>query len=90
MELKDIENLADLAKIALSAEEKEKLRKDLNSILRYVEEIQKVSAVAAKEEYLLKNQMREDEAGEPPGLYTADLLSQTSTKNGFIKVKKVL
>ena len=63
MQLKDIENLSNLAKIELSSNKKEKFLIDLQSVLNYVEEIKNAPAgVLTKgesEEYLLKNKTRE-------------------------------
>ena len=42
MEIKDVENLAELARIELSEEEKKELLTDMDSILDYVKQIEKI------------------------------------------------
>ncbi|MFH1608897.1 MAG: Asp-tRNA(Asn)/Glu-tRNA(Gln) amidotransferase subunit GatC [Patescibacteria group bacterium] len=46
MQIKDIEKLADLAKIELTNKEKEDLVKDLDSVLDYVKQIESVDLPA--------------------------------------------
>jgi len=51
IEIRDIEKLAELARLEVPQEEKETLRKDINSILQYVGQIQdiheKVASIAS-------------------------------------------
>ena len=51
MQIKDIEKLAELAKIELTDSEKEALLKDLDSILGYVKQIESVEVEEARPEY---------------------------------------
>jgi len=97
LERKDIDNLANLARIALSDSEKDKLQKDMDSILGYVSELQKapVSAegfdVAKPEDYYLRNVMREDTDPFESGLNTEIILSQApKRKDNFFVTKKIL
>ena len=95
MQLKDIENLSNLAKIELSSNKKEKFLIDLQSILNYVEEIKNaptgVLTKGESEEYLLKNKTREDISAHESGKYTNQLITVApATKDNFIKVRKVL
>ena len=90
MNLKDVENLAELAKLELSDEEKESLLQDMESILGYVKQIESVKVEDVKEEYGLYNVWREDklEARE----FSKELIigQFPDAKDDFLKVKKIL
>lgn len=92
IELKDVEHLAGLARIAVSDSEKELLRHDLEEILAYVSQVTKVTAeLGAPTAGDLRNIMRED--GEPHvgGKFTEDILSQAPTREGNrVLVKKIM
>jgi aspartyl-tRNA(Asn)/glutamyl-tRNA(Gln) amidotransferase subunit C len=90
MEIKDIENLAELAKIELSDEEKAKLLKDLDSILGYVKQIEVVDAPEARPEYENRNVWREDEPASR--VFSPDLIIKQfpDSQDGFVKVKKIM
>lgn len=92
---KDIERLGDLARIKLSEDEKKGLKTDIESILGYVSEIQKVSSDLERDtldkENELINVMREDSVAHEAGLYTKKILDESpETEDGYIKVKKIL
>lgn len=90
MEIKDIENLSELAKIELNEVEKKELLKDIDSILDYVKVIEKIEVPEIDIEYENINVWREDE--EIVNDFSKDLiLDQFPDKEaGFLKVKKVL
>ncbi len=91
--VKEIEKLAELSRIALSPEEKESLRKDMDSILGYVEQIQKVSAdlILGKKELSPRNVMRADDNPHESGVFTETLLAAAPSREGqYVKVKKIL
>lgn len=92
---KDIEKLSNLARINLSEEEKKGLKIDIESVLSYVSEIQKVSSSVSVNSDLqrvaLCNVMREDEDPHKSGLYTEKILKEAPERDGdYIKVKKIL
>ena len=90
---KEIEKLADLSRIAVSATEKESLRKSMDSILNYVEQVQKVSKGldSGKKAGLLRNVVREDDQPHESGIFTEVLLSAAPKRDGqYLKVKKIL
>ncbi len=90
---KDIDNLAELSRLGLSSEEKESYVKDLNSILDYVGELNKVELNSEAKTYESDtvNTMRDDIVTNLPGVCREDLLnSANETENGYIKVKKIL
>lgn len=94
LERKDIDNLANLARIALSEGEKDKLQQDMESILGYVSELQKAPGLTEEhlpENYYLRNVMREDVEPFESGTNTEMILSQAPKRqDDFFVVKKIL
>ncbi len=91
MQLSDVEKLAELARLELASEEKEVILKDLQAILGYVDQISKAPMSEIKKEHSLRNVMREDENPHAAGIYTEKILAAApETKDGFIKVQKIL
>ena len=101
MTIKDVENLAALARIDLTEEEKQSLLKDFDSILAYVKQIEEVKAEDIKEDLVLSNVWREDVV--EPREFSRELIlkqfpdSQPARPDGrsggdgiFVKVKKIL
>jgi aspartyl-tRNA(Asn)/glutamyl-tRNA(Gln) amidotransferase subunit C len=90
MEIKDVENLAELAKLELSMDEKEAILKDMGGILEYVKVIEKVELDDVVPEYTQKNVWREDivELRE----FSHELIVEQfpDAEDGFLKVKKIL
>ena len=102
IEIKDVEHLAGLARIAISDSEKELLRHDLEEILAYVSQIKEISAEPPVSETglpaiplgtagELRNVMREDINPHESGIFTEDILKQAPSRKGDrIAVKKIL
>jgi aspartyl-tRNA(Asn)/glutamyl-tRNA(Gln) amidotransferase subunit C len=92
MDIKDVENLAELAKIELSEAEKGAILKDLGSILNYVKQIEEVEVEDISPTYDHRNIWREDlpVAGEPD--FSVGLIKEQfpDSQDGFVKVKKIL
>ena len=90
MEIKDVENLAELAKIDLNEEEKKQILKDMEGILGYVKVIEDVEVDDVSSEYNVKNVWREDEI--KPSLFSRGLIIKQypDSQDGFLKVKKIL
>ena len=91
--LKEIEKLAELSRLSLTAEEKKTLRKDMDSILGYVDQLQKVSGGRdiKKRAGRVHNVMREDANPHESGIFTEVLISSAPRREGnYIKVKKIL
>jgi aspartyl-tRNA(Asn)/glutamyl-tRNA(Gln) amidotransferase subunit C len=89
---KDIDNLAELSRLELSAEEKAGYAKDLSSILGYIDEIKKVDVegMSLIDEKIV-NTMREDIVTNETGAYTESLVKAAPENDGsYVKVKKVL
>ena len=91
MDIKDVENLAELAKIELSPEEKKDILKDMEGILEYVKVVEKVEVGdSATLEHDLRNVWREDEAVGRDFSKESILSQFPDSQDGFLKVKKIL
>jgi aspartyl-tRNA(Asn)/glutamyl-tRNA(Gln) amidotransferase subunit C len=90
MNIKDIENLAELAKIELSDAEKQALLKDLDNILSYVKQVEEVEVKDSEAEYKNKNVWREDELKMRE--FSPELIKKQfpDSQDDFVKVKKIL
>lgn len=90
MDIKDVENLANLAKIDLSDAEKKAILKDMSGILDYVKQIESVDVPDVKPEYDLYNAWREDV--EVPRDFSKELIKEQfpDAQGDFLKVKKIL
>ncbi len=90
----EVRKLADLGRLSLTGEEVEKLRGEIESILSYIDTIQKVELPAHPESspYLeLENVMREDANPHETGIYTDAMLAQAPRRDrNYLKVKKIL
>jgi len=92
MELKDIEKLADLARIEMSQEEKTKILGDMDSILGFIGQIQEAKVdITEREAGDVRNIMREDENPHESGMYTDDILREVpKVRDNYVEVKKIL
>jgi aspartyl-tRNA(Asn)/glutamyl-tRNA(Gln) amidotransferase subunit C len=90
--LKDVEHIAALAKLEFSDEEKNKLTAQLNSILAYMEQLNKLDTNTVEplsHVIELSNVLREDAV--TPGLMTEEALKNAPAKTEkFFKVPKVI
>ncbi len=93
MDKDEILSLAKLARLEITETEIEGYKRDFDGILNYIDSIKEVD-VSMEDNYetnLTKNYMREDELEYAPGEFTDDILAVApDTKNGYIKVKKIL
>lgn len=91
--IEKVEEISKLARLELNGAEKEKYREDLSSILVMVEKIDTVDVdnlQVIDQVSGLKNVLRDDEI-KKSDLKREELLKNApETKEGFIKVKKVL
>ena len=90
MDIKDVENLANLARLELYVEEKEAMLKDMGGILDYVKQVEEVKIPETTVNYSLYNSWREDEI--IPREFSRELIVQQfpDQQDGFLKVKKIL
>lgn len=90
MDIKDVENLANLARIELNEDEKRDLLREMDSILEYVKQIEEIKIEEIKPEYSVYNVWREDKI-EPREFSKKLIIGQFSdAHDGFLKVKKIL
>lgn len=92
MEIKDVEALAELSKLELTALEKEKLLSDMEGILDYIKQIEEVELPTEEDvKYDHFNAWREDVLREEKD-FSPELISKQfpDYKDGFVKVKKIL
>jgi aspartyl-tRNA(Asn)/glutamyl-tRNA(Gln) amidotransferase subunit C len=90
---KEIENLAQLARIKLSEDDKASLVKEFDSILGYVDQLKKVDVSMDAEARVgaVKNVMREDVAEDSTPAEREALLNEAPHREGdFIAVKKII
>lgn len=93
IELKEVEHLATLARIAVSDEEKKILQHDLEEILAYVSQVKEAGGERGerKEHGELRNVMRDDRDPHSPGFFTEVVLSAAPAReDDRILVKKIL
>ena len=90
--LKDVEHIARLARLEFSEAEKETFTHQLNAILAYVEQLNKLDTTAVEPlSHVIdfQNVFREDVA--QPGLTPSEALKNAPEKNEkFFKVPKVI
>ena len=90
---KDIEHIAALARIKLTAAEETKMAEELGAILGYVEKLREVDTTgveAMAQVTGLENILRPDENPIEPGSQTEKLVGQfPHQKDNFLKVKEV-
>ncbi len=90
---KDVLNVAKLARINLSKEEKEKMRKDLTLILDYIAKIRELDLKNVEPTFhtlSIKNKTREDETREQDASLKEKLINLAPQKeNGYIKIRSV-
>lgn len=89
----DIDNLARLARIEITAEAKPKLEKDMESILEYFAELAKVpvsSGDTPRTKVWNTNVLREDSVTTEPGQYTEPILQNAPKREGeHVAVKAI-
>ncbi len=100
IDVKAIENLANLSRIELDEEEKDKISKDLDSIIGYVSELKTVSTDTVANdssddifdsENKPINILREDGGEHDKSLYSDQILaSAPKVENDYIVVKRIL
>ncbi len=90
MQIKDVENLAELARLELTEEEKKNLLSDMEGILDYVKQIEAIEIPDFVPKYDLSNVWREDEIISRE--FSKELIVEQfpDEQDGFLKVKKIL
>jgi len=90
--LKDVEYVANLAKLELSEEEKKRFQKELDSIIKYIYQLNELdteNVPITSHVFPLQNVLRKDEV--LPSLSPNEALANApEKKDGFFKVPKVI
>ena len=90
----EVIRIAKLARLELTAQEVEKMQKDLSSILDYFDLLKKAPNPKGQKEIvsdMLANSTREDKVAEKSASVANNLIQTApNTKDGYIKVKQVL
>jgi aspartyl-tRNA(Asn)/glutamyl-tRNA(Gln) amidotransferase subunit C len=90
--LRDVEYVADLAKLELSQEEKERFQLELSNIIEYIDQLNELDTRdvrATSHTTFLQNVLREDKV--MPSLSPDQALANApEKKDGFFKVPKVI
>lgn len=90
MNIKDVENLAELARIELTEEEKKEILSNMGSILDYVKQIEEIKVEDVKVNNELYNVWREDKLEIRDFLPELIIKQFPDSEDGFLKVKKIL
>ena len=88
-----VEHVARLARVGLSDEEKEKFQSDLGAVLDYVDKLAEVDVDGVEPTAHisgLENETREDENGSTHADPKVLVDMAAETKDGYVKVKKIL
>jgi aspartyl-tRNA(Asn)/glutamyl-tRNA(Gln) amidotransferase subunit C len=90
MTIKEVENLAELARIELSQKEKESILADMEGILGYIKRIENIKGSKESKEYELENVWRADIADNRE--YSKEIITKEfpNSQDGYLKVKKIL
>jgi len=93
LEIQDVEKLAKLARIELTLEEKQKLLKEVDPILDYVNMLKGAIAKLGEEKKAgeLRNVTRNDIDVRETGINTKNIVANMpESQNNYLKVKKIL
>jgi aspartyl-tRNA(Asn)/glutamyl-tRNA(Gln) amidotransferase subunit C len=94
LNIEQLDHLARLARLALTAEEKEKFSEDFSGILGYFSQLEKLNTaniMPAGQVINLENIYRPDDVQDCPAVIQAKILANAPDKLGRqIKVKKIL
>lgn len=91
---KEVKHVASLARLRLSDKERKKMQKDLSSILDYIETLEEVDVSGVEIESVPKKLKKISRKDEPRPVSKEEreslVESMPKTKNGYLKIKKVL
>jgi len=91
---KDVDHIAQLARIKLSEQEKQKFQKELELILQYIDKLNQVETVGVEptaQATGITNSFRADEVNEPNVKQSQELINQApERKDNLVKVKNIL
>jgi aspartyl-tRNA(Asn)/glutamyl-tRNA(Gln) amidotransferase subunit C len=90
---KEVQRVAQLARLSLTEKEIDKYQKELSLVLDYIEKLKKrdFAALNQQNQEKIKNVFRKDELNEEDKADKKDLLSLApKTKDNYLKVKTIL
>ena len=91
MDISDIEQLAGLARVQLTDDEKSRFAQDFEAILGYVNIVNEASHGAGQYQSIHKNQLNADDNINESGMYSQDILQQApDIEDNQIKVQRIL
>lgn len=87
----DVEKLANLSRLSLTEEERDRFMGEIDSILGFVSNVNAAADTAPAPVYFQTNIFREDVVTHNSGEYTERLLDAAPERDGqYVKVKKIL
>ena len=90
---KEVEHIAKLARLGLTEKEREKMQKELSSVLDYIEKLKEVDISKVKptsHSIKVENVIRNDEARTLKPEVRRKIIEQVpETKAGYLKVKSI-
>ncbi len=88
----DVKKLATLSRVAVSDDELEKARQDLDSIISYVSQVSEALVTSEiQKTYDNTNVFRDDINPHESGIHTETLLASAPSREGnYLKVKNIL
>jgi aspartyl-tRNA(Asn)/glutamyl-tRNA(Gln) amidotransferase subunit C len=91
---REVQHVANLARLALTKKETEAFRKELSLVLGYIDKLKKLDVSGIKEishPLEMSNQTRKDEAfPEKPEVRKRLMTQAPESRNGYIRVKQIL
>lgn len=92
MELKDIKDLAAMARLDMTDQEMGEMAHDFEGILAYVDQIKEATGMALDEvKFSFTNVVREDTVTNESGVYTDKIVAEfPDREGGYLKVKQIL
>lgn len=90
MNIKDVENLVELARLELTEEEKTQLLKDMEGILTYVKQVESVEVEDTDSHYDTFNVWREDKVEDREFNKNSIIKQFPDSQDNFLKVKKII
>lgn len=87
---KDIEHIANLARLELSSDELKTYGEQLSAITSYIDQLAGAPTGEAVSTSAVSNVWREDEAKDWSSEEREDALAQSDREGGLVKVKRVL
>lgn len=87
----EVDRLAELSRLDLREEERERFGAEIGQILEYIDEIKAVDVSEAEHESVNVNTMREDSVENEPGQFSDEIVrGMPESEDGHLKIHKIL